>query len=136
MYGARHAVRLQKQVRPALTRGVPHARARLAALRQAAAAQVQLLAGLLYYGLTTGVGLQTLGEEYVELTAVAGPQALRLSRWRRSGLVALQTLPPFVWEHFRCDCLAPAPASGSPVPMAVTSQVLGRRCLRKSEAPP
>jgi len=92
------------------------------------------MAGLLYYGLTTGVGLQTLGEEYVEVTAVAGPHALPLSRWRRSGLVALQTLPPFVWEHFRCDCLAPAAGSGSSVQQADGSHQRSAAVLAGSAA--
>jgi hypothetical protein len=71
--------------------------------QQLAARQVRLLAGLLYFGLTTGAGVQTLGEEYVDVAAVAGPHGLPPSRWRRGALVALQTLPPFVWEHFRCE---------------------------------
>ena len=34
--------------------------------------EVKLVAELLYAGLTTGVGLQTLGEEYCDIIQVAG----------------------------------------------------------------
>lgn len=45
-----------------------HAHAR----RWPACREVRLLAALLYHGLTTGAGLQTLGEEYCNLVQVAG----------------------------------------------------------------
>lgn len=54
-----------------------------------------LLASLLYFGLTTGCGLPTLGEEYCDLALVEGPAQRPLGRGRRAALVAAHTLLPY-----------------------------------------
>uniref|UniRef100_A0A7S3R508 RING-type E3 ubiquitin transferase n=1 Tax=Dunaliella tertiolecta TaxID=3047 RepID=A0A7S3R508_DUNTE len=53
--------------------------------------EVRLLAQLLYHGVTTGAGLQTLGEEYCNMMQVTRDGQL-LSRQHRSTLVLLQSL--------------------------------------------
>lgn len=59
------------------------------------ARETQLAAELLYYGLTTGVGLQTLGEEYCSLLQVTG-QGSAPTLSRRAALVGLRALGPYL----------------------------------------
>jgi len=67
--------------------------------------QVKLLASLLYYGLTTGCGLQTLGEEYCDLVQVSGHPSSAVRPTMRAFLVALQAVPPYLLESIRLRIL-------------------------------
>ena len=58
----------------------------------------RLLALLLYNGLTTGCGLQTLGEEYVSMMQARGESGQAPSLTQRIALVALQSLGPYLGE--------------------------------------
>ena len=60
------------------------------------AAETRLISELLYHGLTTGSGLQTLGEEYVEILEVAGRSGIPLGTARRGVLVLLQAIGPYI----------------------------------------
>ncbi len=60
--------------------------------------QSKLLALLLYHGLTTGCGLQTLGEEYCNLLKVGGAGGGLPSSPRLVALVLLQSLAPYLSE--------------------------------------
>ena len=63
------------------------------------ARETELAAELLYYALTTGKGLQTLGEEYCEILQTAGVGAGVPPGKIRSGvLVLLQAVVPYVHE--------------------------------------
>ncbi|CAL8460771.1 g302 [Coccomyxa elongata] len=61
--------------------------------------EVRLVAELLYAGLTTGAGLQTLGEEYCDIIQVAGPIGVAPSVARRTLLVLLEKMAPYLAEH-------------------------------------
>lgn len=56
------------------------------------------MAELLYYALTTGRGLQTLGEEYCDLLQASGVQEGPPGSLRRGALVLLQSLAPYLLE--------------------------------------
>ncbi|KAH7387390.1 hypothetical protein KP509_16G020600 [Ceratopteris richardii] len=60
--------------------------------------ETRLAGCALYYLLTTGSGLQTLGEEYCDIQQVAGPSSLPLSPARRTLLVFFQTVLPYIVE--------------------------------------
>lgn len=53
---------------------------------------------MLYYALTTGRGLQTLGEEYCDLLQASGVQEGPPGSLRRGALVLLQSLAPYMLE--------------------------------------
>jgi len=53
---------------------------------------------LLYFGLTTGSGLQTLGEEYCDIIQASGRAGGSLSAPRRFTLVLLQSVGPYFTE--------------------------------------
>ncbi|KAH7302180.1 hypothetical protein KP509_23G059900 [Ceratopteris richardii] len=60
--------------------------------------ETRLAGCVLYYILTTGSGLQTLGEEYCDIQQVAGPSRLPLAPARRALLVFFQTVLPYITE--------------------------------------
>lgn len=61
--------------------------------------ETRLAGCVLYYLLTTGSGLQTLGEEYCDIAQVAGPSRLPLAPARRTLLVFFQTVLPYIAER-------------------------------------
>ncbi|XP_057957812.1 peroxisome biogenesis factor 10 isoform X2 [Malania oleifera] len=61
--------------------------------------ETQLLGQMLYYILTTGSGLQTLGEEYCDITQVAGPYGLSPTPARRALFIVYQTAVPYIAER-------------------------------------
>eukprot|EP00250_Pteridium_aquilinum_P019644 c24512_g1_i1 orf=489-1685(-) len=61
--------------------------------------ETKLAGCVLYYLLTTGSGLQTLGEEYCDISQVAGPSRLPLAPARRMLLVFFQTVLPYIAER-------------------------------------
>ncbi|XP_058516747.1 peroxisome biogenesis factor 10 [Ochotona princeps] len=60
--------------------------------------EVELLADVAYFGLTTVAGYQTLGEEYVGIVPVDPSRRQVPSRWRRVALVLLHTVLPYLLE--------------------------------------
>lgn len=65
------------------------------------------LAGcVLYYLLTTGAGLQTLGEEYCDITQVEGSSRLPLAPARRTLLVFFQSILPYLAERLSAKVAA------------------------------
>ncbi|KDD73393.1 hypothetical protein H632_c2224p0, partial [Helicosporidium sp. ATCC 50920] len=67
--------------------------------------EIQTLSQLLYYSLTTGSGLQTLGEEYCEILQASGSVDASPGTVRRCVLAFLQSVGPYVADR----TLAPAP---------------------------
>eukprot|EP00250_Pteridium_aquilinum_P010390 c19352_g1_i1 orf=157-1242(+) len=63
--------------------------------------ETKLLGQALYFFLTTGLGVQTLGEEYSNISQVAGESGLPLNPARRTVLVFLQTAVPYLAELLR-----------------------------------
>ncbi|KAL0330655.1 UNVERIFIED_CONTAM: Peroxisome biogenesis factor 10 [Sesamum angustifolium] len=61
--------------------------------------ETKLLGQMLYYVLTTGAGKQTLGEEYCDITQVAGPYGLPPTPARRSLFIFYQTAFPYIAER-------------------------------------
>ncbi|KAI6679855.1 hypothetical protein NL676_033736 [Syzygium grande] len=61
--------------------------------------ETQLLGQMLYYVLTTGSGQQTLGEEYCDITQVAGPYGLPPTPARRALFIIYQTAFPYLAER-------------------------------------
>ncbi|GFP97282.1 peroxisome biogenesis factor 10 [Phtheirospermum japonicum] len=61
--------------------------------------ETKLLGQMLYYVLTTGAGKQTLGEEYCDITQVAGPYGLPPTPARRSLFILYQTAFPYIAER-------------------------------------
>ncbi|KAG4953725.1 hypothetical protein AAZX31_14G098300 [Glycine max] len=61
--------------------------------------ETKLLGQMLYYVLTTGSGQQTLGEEYCDITQVAGPYGLPPTPARRALFVVYQTAIPYIAER-------------------------------------
>ncbi|XP_024022697.1 peroxisome biogenesis factor 10 [Morus notabilis] len=61
--------------------------------------ETKLLGQMLYYVLTTGSGQQTLGEEYCDITQVAGPYKLPPTPARRALFVVYQTAVPYIAER-------------------------------------
>ncbi|KAI5066920.1 hypothetical protein GOP47_0017448 [Adiantum capillus-veneris] len=61
--------------------------------------ETRLAGCVLYYLLTTGSGLQTLGEEYCDIAQVAGSSRLPLAPARRTVLVFFQTVLPYIAER-------------------------------------
>lgn len=57
-----------------------------------------MLAEALYYTLTTGTGIQTLGEEYCDILQASGAGGGPPGALRRGALVLLQTLGPYLAE--------------------------------------
>jgi peroxin-10 len=53
---------------------------------------------MLYFALTTGSGLQTLGEEYCDIIQASGKAGGSPSTFRRGALVLLQSLGPYLTE--------------------------------------
>ncbi|XP_003461551.1 peroxisome biogenesis factor 10 isoform X1 [Cavia porcellus] len=60
--------------------------------------EIELLSDVAYFGLTTLAGYQTLGEEYVGLVQVDPSRQRVPSRLRRSMLVALHVVLPYVLD--------------------------------------
>ncbi|CAM6127053.1 unnamed protein product [Calypogeia fissa] len=58
--------------------------------------ELSLAGRVLYYLLTTGAGLQTLGEEYCDIVQVGGPSGLPPSPARRLTLVFYQAVLPYL----------------------------------------
>lgn len=63
--------------------------------------ETKLAGQALYYTLTTGLGVQTLGEEYSNITQVAGQSGLPLNPARRTLLVLFQTAVPYLAGRLR-----------------------------------
>ncbi|XP_061355884.1 peroxisome biogenesis factor 10 [Gastrolobium bilobum] len=61
--------------------------------------ETKLLGQMLYYVLTTGSGQQTLGEEYCDITQVAGPYGLPPTPARRTLFIVYQTAIPYIAER-------------------------------------
>ncbi|KAI4337180.1 hypothetical protein L6164_015627 [Bauhinia variegata] len=61
--------------------------------------ETKLLGQMLYYVLTTGSGQQTLGEEYCDITQVAGPFGLPPTPARRALFIVYQTAVPYIAER-------------------------------------
>ncbi|XP_050364546.1 peroxisome biogenesis factor 10 [Argentina anserina] len=61
--------------------------------------ETKLLGQMLYYILTTGSGQQTLGEEYCDITQVAGHYGLPPTPARRSLFIVYQTALPYIAER-------------------------------------
>ncbi|KAL2649397.1 hypothetical protein R1flu_017525 [Riccia fluitans] len=61
--------------------------------------EMKLAGRVLYYLLTTGAGLQTLGEEYCDIVQVAGVPGLPATPARRTLLVFYQTVLPYLAER-------------------------------------
>lgn len=61
--------------------------------------ETKLLGQMLYYVLTTGSGQQTLGEEYCDVTQVAGPYRLSPTPARRALFIVYQTAVPYIAER-------------------------------------
>eukprot|EP00884_Botryococcus_braunii_P002756 jgi/Botrbrau1/12481/Bobra.0169s0028.1 len=61
--------------------------------------ETRLLAELLYYGLTTGAGIQTLGEEYCDLMQATGSIGVEPGMARRGLLVLLQSAIPYLADR-------------------------------------
>lgn len=61
--------------------------------------ETRLLGQMLYYVLTTGSGQQTLGEEYCDITQVAGPYSLSPTPARRALFIVYQTAVPYIAER-------------------------------------
>ncbi|CAA0841900.1 Peroxisome biogenesis factor 10 [Striga hermonthica] len=61
--------------------------------------EMKLLGQILYYVLTTGAGKQTLGEEYCDITQVAGTHGLPPTPARRSLFILYQTAFPYIAER-------------------------------------
>ncbi|PQM37809.1 hypothetical protein Pyn_02598 [Prunus yedoensis var. nudiflora] len=61
--------------------------------------KTKLLGQVLYYVLTTGSGQQTLGEEYCDITQVAGPYGLPPTPARRALFIVYQTALPYIAER-------------------------------------
>ncbi|KAA8538767.1 hypothetical protein F0562_028338 [Nyssa sinensis] len=61
--------------------------------------ETKLLGQMLYYVLTTGSGQQTLGEEYCDITQVAGPYGLSPTPARRALFIVYQTAVPYIAER-------------------------------------
>ncbi|XP_017252218.1 peroxisome biogenesis factor 10 isoform X2 [Daucus carota subsp. sativus] len=62
--------------------------------------ETKLLGQMLYYVLTTGAGQQTLGEEYCDITQVAGPFGLSPTPARRALFIIYQSAVPYIAERF------------------------------------
>ncbi|OMO86464.1 hypothetical protein COLO4_21126 [Corchorus olitorius] len=61
--------------------------------------ETKLLGQMLYYVLTTGSGQQTLGEEYCDITQVAGPHGLSPTPARRALFIVYQSAVPYIAER-------------------------------------
>ncbi|KAK9946217.1 hypothetical protein M0R45_011692 [Rubus argutus] len=61
--------------------------------------ETKLVGQMLYYILTTGSGQQTLGEEYCDITQVAGPYGLPPTPARRALFIVYQTALPYIAER-------------------------------------
>uniref|UniRef100_A0A2N9GE11 RING-type E3 ubiquitin transferase n=1 Tax=Fagus sylvatica TaxID=28930 RepID=A0A2N9GE11_FAGSY len=61
--------------------------------------EAKLLGWTLYFVLTTGSGQQTLGEEYCDITQVAGPYGLPPTPARRALFIVYQTAVPYIAER-------------------------------------
>lgn len=61
--------------------------------------EAKLLGQMLYYVLTTGAGQQTLGEEYCDITQVAGPYGLPPTPARRALFIIYQSAVPYIAER-------------------------------------
>ncbi|RAL52857.1 hypothetical protein DM860_007625 [Cuscuta australis] len=62
--------------------------------------ETKLLGQMLYFLLTTGAGKQTLGEEYCDITQVAGPFGVPPTPARRALFIFYQTTVPYLAERF------------------------------------
>ncbi|KAL4590170.1 hypothetical protein LXL04_003093 [Taraxacum kok-saghyz] len=61
--------------------------------------ETKLLGQMLYYILTTGAGQQTLGEEYCDVTQVAGLHGLPPTPARRALFIVYQSAVPYIAER-------------------------------------
>ncbi|KAL5719562.1 peroxisome biogenesis factor 10 [Ranunculus cassubicifolius] len=61
--------------------------------------ETKLLGQMLYYVITTGSGQQTLGEEYCDITQVAGSYGLPPTPARRALFIVYQTAVPYLAER-------------------------------------
>lgn len=61
--------------------------------------ETKLVGQMLYYVLTTGSGQQTLGEEYCDITQVAGLYGLPPTPARRALFIVYQTAVPYIAER-------------------------------------
>lgn len=61
--------------------------------------ETKLLGQMLYYVLTTGAGQQTLGEEYCDVTQVAGLHGLPPTPARRALFIVYQSAVPYIAER-------------------------------------
>ncbi|XP_076888583.1 peroxisome biogenesis factor 10-like [Bidens hawaiensis] len=61
--------------------------------------ETKLLGQMMYYILTTGAGQQTLGEEYCDITQVAGSYGLPPTPARRALFIVYQSAVPYIAER-------------------------------------
>ncbi|KAL8223539.1 hypothetical protein R6Q57_019014 [Mikania cordata] len=61
--------------------------------------ETKLLGQMLYYILTTGAGQQTLGEEYCDITQIAGSYGLPPTPARRTLFIVYQSAVPYIAER-------------------------------------
>ncbi|BBM96948.1 peroxin-10 [Marchantia polymorpha subsp. ruderalis] len=88
--------------------------------------EMKLAGRVLYYLLTTGSGLQTLGEEYCDIVQVAGVPGLPATPARRTLLVFYQTVLPYLAERLSSRAAAQGMALGAedePNDMDIVSQI-------------
>ncbi|CAK0746013.1 hypothetical protein CVIRNUC_001661 [Coccomyxa viridis] len=83
--------------------------------------EVRLVAELLYSGLTTGAGLQTLGEEYCDILQAAGTVGVAPSFVQRSLLILLERMGPYLAERISSAARTPSEANGASVQAAQES---------------
>ena len=98
-----------------------------AALRWAS--ETRLAAELLYLGLTTGAGRQTLGEEYCDILQVAGAGSAPPGAARRGLLVLLQASGPYL-----ADRLAVPPDDGGDAAFAAWREAQQAAAAQQQQA--
>ncbi|CAA0841921.1 Peroxisome biogenesis factor 10 [Striga hermonthica] len=78
--------------------------------------EMKLLGQMLYYVLTTGAGKQTLGEEYCDITQVAGTHGLPPTPARRSLFILYQTAFPYIAERISARIASQGITMGDSLP--------------------
>ncbi|KAK2193831.1 hypothetical protein NP493_5g12013 [Ridgeia piscesae] len=61
--------------------------------------ELRLLSDLGYFTLTTLIGLQTVGEEYVNIILVRQSRRATPGLWRRGAMIVLQIMTPYIVER-------------------------------------
>nr|GMD42792.1 peroxisome biogenesis factor 10 [Ipomoea batatas] len=92
--------------------------------------ETKLLGQMLYFLLTTGAGKQTLGEEYCDITQVAGPYGLPPTPARRALFIFYQTAVPYLAERVSSRIASQGIALDDPFddsyPFSVASELSSR----------